>query len=87
MSNVISELGKDRLNDIYLIFRKQFYTLTDGGFAKWWSSLSSTQEDIIEVVVHRIDKLHTILRQHKLRYSNTREPRHQYSQRNHSIRY
>ena len=32
MSNVISELGKDRLNDIYLIFRKQFYTLTDGGF-------------------------------------------------------
>jgi len=51
MGNVISELGKDRLNDIYLIFRKQFYTLTDGGFlSSGISSLSSTQEDIIELL-------------------------------------
>lgn len=51
MNNVVSELGKDRLNDIYLIFRKQFYTLTDGDFLKTGSSsLSSTQEDIIELL-------------------------------------
>ena len=30
MNHVIAELGSN-INDIYLIFRKQFYTLTDGG--------------------------------------------------------
>ena len=50
MGHVISELG-DNLNDIYLIFRKQFYTLTDNGFLKkGYTELSSTQEDIIELL-------------------------------------
>ncbi|MBP3732110.1 MAG: hypothetical protein J6I84_02570 [Bacilli bacterium] len=50
MGHVISELGTD-LNDIYLIFRKQFYTLTDGGFLKnGFSDLGSTQEEIIEIL-------------------------------------
>jgi hypothetical protein len=51
MNHVISELGKDRLKDIYLIFRKQFYTLTIKEFFETGvTSLSSTQEDIIELL-------------------------------------
>ena len=51
MNNVISELGPKRLNDIYLIFRKQFYTLTDKDFLKsGTTTFSSTQEDIIELL-------------------------------------
>ena len=51
MNSVISELGPKRLNDIYLIFRKQFFTLSDGSFLKnGYSDLSSTQEDIIEML-------------------------------------
>lgn len=50
MSNVISELGNN-LNDIYLIFRKQFYTLTDNDFiSKGVSDLGSTQEELIELL-------------------------------------
>lgn len=50
MPHVISELGDD-LNSIYLIFRKQFYTLTDAGFVKTGlSSLNSTQEELIELL-------------------------------------
>ena len=50
MNHVISELGSN-LNDIYLIFRKQFYTLTDGGFLKTGlSDLGSTQEELIELL-------------------------------------
>lgn len=50
MNHVISELGTN-LNDIYLIFRKQFYTLTDNGFLKSGiSDLGATQEEIIELL-------------------------------------
>jgi hypothetical protein len=50
MNHVISELGSD-INSIYLIFRKQFYTLTDGGFLKTGlSDLNSTQEELIELL-------------------------------------
>lgn len=50
MNHVISELGSN-LNDIYLIFRKQFYTLTDNGFIKSGvSDLGATQEELIELL-------------------------------------
>lgn len=50
MNHVTSELGSN-LNDIYLIFRKQFYTLNQKDFAKTGiSNASSIQEEIIELV-------------------------------------
>ena len=50
MAHVISEF-KDDLSSIYLIFRKQFYTLTDKDFAKTGlTSLNSTQEELIELL-------------------------------------
>lgn len=50
MTHVISELGTN-LNDIYLIFRKQFYTLTDNDFIKKGiSDLGATQEELIELM-------------------------------------
>lgn len=50
MNHVIAELGTN-LNDIYLIFRKQFYTLTDGGFVSTGlSDLHATQEELIELL-------------------------------------
>ena len=54
MQHVISYFGND-INSIYLIFRKQLYTLTDGGFAKEngkteLTDLHSTQEEIIELI-------------------------------------
>lgn len=50
MNHVISELGSN-LNDVYLIFRKQFYTLTDNGFIKSGvSDLGATQEELIELL-------------------------------------
>ena len=50
MDHVVESLGTN-LNDIYLIFRKQFYTLTDDGFLKTGvSSLHSTQEELIELL-------------------------------------
>ena len=51
MIQVARVLGPNRLNDIYLIFRKQLYTLTDPDFVKTGiSSLSATQEEIIELL-------------------------------------
>ena len=54
IQHVISYFGND-INSIYLIFRKQLYTLTDGGFLKengksGLTSLSSTQEELIELI-------------------------------------
>lgn len=50
MNHVIAELGTN-LNDIYLIFRKQFYTLTDGGFVSTGlTDLHATQEELIELL-------------------------------------
>ena len=50
MNHVVSAFGKN-LNDIYLIFRKQFYTLTDDDFIKTGiTSLSGTQEELIEML-------------------------------------
>ena len=50
MNHVVEACGTN-LNDIYLIFRKQFYTLTDGGFLKTGiTDLSSTQEELIELL-------------------------------------
>ena len=49
MPHVVAEL-KD-INDIYLIFRKQIYTITDDDFIKTGiTSLSGTQEEIIEMI-------------------------------------
>lgn len=57
MDHVISELGTN-LNDIYLIFRKQFFTLTDGGFVKkGYSEVSSTQEEIIEMLFNGLTRI------------------------------
>lgn len=51
MTQVARVLGPQKLNDTYLIFRKQLYTLTDGDFLKTGvSSLTSTQEEIIELL-------------------------------------
>ena len=50
MNHVISALGSN-INDIYLIFRKQFYTLTDKGFvSSGLSDLHATQEELIELL-------------------------------------
>lgn len=50
MNHVISEL-KTNIQDIYMIFRKQFYTLTDGGFLKkGLSDLHSSQEELVELL-------------------------------------
>lgn len=50
MNHCISQLGNN-INDIYLIFRKQFYTLTDGGFVSTGlSDLHATQEELIELL-------------------------------------
>lgn len=62
MNHVISELG-DNINDIYLIFRKQFYTLTDGGFLKKGgeygvTSLSSSQEELVELLFTSLIGVH-----------------------------
>lgn len=49
MPRVVSEI-KD-LNDIYLIFRKQLYTLTDGDFLKTGiTSLSGIPEEFVEML-------------------------------------
>lgn len=52
--HVISYYKSD-INSIYLVFRKQLYTLTDNGFMKengkyGLTDLSSTQEEIIELI-------------------------------------
>lgn len=58
MRTVSSVLGPKRLNDIYLIFRKQMYTLTDDGYMKTGlSSLDSTPEEIIELLFVGLTKL------------------------------
>ena len=50
MNHVIPGM-KNNLNNIYLIFRKQFYTLTDGGFVSTGlSDLHATQEELIELL-------------------------------------
>ena len=50
MNHVIPNM-KNNLNDIYLIFRKQFYTLTDGGFVSTGlTDLHATQEELIELL-------------------------------------
>lgn len=50
MNHVIPGM-KNNINDIYLIFRKQFYTLTDGGFVSTGlSDLHATQEELIELL-------------------------------------
>ena len=57
MSHVVEAFGKN-LNDIYLVFRKQFYTLTDSGFAKdGISALDSTQEEMIELLFTGLTKI------------------------------
>jgi hypothetical protein len=49
MPHVVSQLTD--INDVYLIFRKQLYTLTDSDFIKTGvTSLSGTQEEIIEML-------------------------------------
>lgn len=54
MDHVISELGNN-LNDIYLIFRKQFYTLSDREFIKTGvTTFSSTQEEILEMLFNSL---------------------------------
>lgn len=50
MNHVIPGMNNN-LNDIYLIFRNQFYTLTDGKFASTGlTDLHSTQEELVELL-------------------------------------
>lgn len=57
MDHVSSAFGSN-INDTYLIFRKQFYTLTDSEFLKTGvSSLNSTQEEIIELLFKGITQI------------------------------
>lgn len=50
MGHVVSFMGGN-VGDTYLIFRKQFYTLTDKDFVKTGlSDLGSTQEELIELL-------------------------------------
>lgn len=50
MQHVVNVFGPD-INSIYLVFRKQFYTLVDGGFVKTGlSNLHSVQEELIELL-------------------------------------
>lgn len=54
MNHVISALGGN-INDIYLIFRKQFYTLSDGDFLKKGiTSLNSSQEELVELLFNSL---------------------------------
>ena len=56
MQHVVSEV-KD-LNDIYLIFRKEIYYLTDPGFVKTGiTDLHGTQEEIIELLFTGLTKV------------------------------
>lgn len=58
MQHVIADLGGTNLQDVYTIFRKQFYTLTDGDFVKTGiSDLHSTQEEIIELLFTGLTKV------------------------------
>lgn len=55
MAHVISEVGEKNLTDIYLIFRKQFLTISDKSFQKTGiSPLSGTQEELIELLFRGI---------------------------------
>ena len=50
MQHVVNVFGPD-INSIYLVFRKQFYTLVDGDFVKTGlSDLHSVQEELIELL-------------------------------------
>ena len=50
MQHVVNVFGPD-INAIYLVFRKQFYTLVDGDFVKTGlSNLHSIQEELIELL-------------------------------------
>lgn len=58
MQHVIVDLGGTNLQDVYSVFRKQLYTLTDGDFAKTGiSSLNSTQEELIELLFTGLTKV------------------------------
>lgn len=49
MAHVVAEITN--INDVYLIFRKQFYTLTDKDYLKTGlSSLNSSQEELVELL-------------------------------------
>lgn len=57
MNHVVTDLGSD-INSIYLIFRSQFYTLTDKDFVKTGlTSLNSTQEEIIELLFNSLTQV------------------------------
>lgn len=57
MGHVISELKTD-LQSIYLIFRKQFYSLTDAGYLKTGiSSLHTSQEELVEMLFISLSKV------------------------------
>lgn len=65
MSHVVSEV-KD-LNDVYLIFRKQIYTLTDPNFLKTGvTDLHGTQEEIIELLFAGLTTVHYDAKTHAL---------------------
>lgn len=54
MNHVVEDLGDD-INSIYLIFRDQFYTLTDKNYVKTGvTDLHATQEEIIELLFNSL---------------------------------
>lgn len=59
MNHVIPGM-KNNLNDIYLIFRKQFYTLYDSGFlSTGLTDLHSTQEELVELLFRGLIDIET----------------------------
>lgn len=55
MAHVISGVGEKNLADVYLIFRKQFLTISDKDFAKTGvSPLNGTQEELVELLFRGI---------------------------------
>ena len=58
MQHVISDLGGTNLQDVYTVFRKQLYTLTDNDYVKTGiTDLHSTQEEIIELLFTGLTKV------------------------------
>ena len=58
MQHVIADLGGTNLQDVYTVFRKQLYTLTDSDYIKTGiTDLHSTQEEIIELLFTGLTKV------------------------------
>ena len=58
MQHVVANLGGNNLQDLYTVFRKQLYTLTDKDYLKTGiTDLHSTQEELIELLFTGLTKV------------------------------